>query len=171
MAGQRERGPVFGEGLGELSLSLMEIGQAADGGEVVGGQAPGLLELVPGGVQLAERRQRPGERHAGRRVRGMALQSLAAHPDGRRQVAAAPVLFGQLRKGNRRRVMFQPLAELVDAGILGHRHPGTDARLLGAGRSGFHVCPIVTGRTYFTVIVCDVVAFCPASSVTVKVAV
>ena len=49
----------------------------------------------------------------------MAREAFAADPHGLLGLAGAAVLLRQLRKGNRRRVGFDPASQIVDTGV-GH---------------------------------------------------
>jgi hypothetical protein len=47
-------------------------------------------------------------------------QASLAHCDGLVQITDAAVLFGKLRKSNRRRIPLDPASEIVDAWVVGH---------------------------------------------------
>ena len=78
----------------------------------------------------------------------MTSKTAAADIDGLLMPAGAPTLFGELRKRNRRRIVFDPASQVVQA-------------------DGFRHAAALEGRDYLlTMIVLKVLALCPASSVT-----
>ena len=79
-----------------------------------------MLELCLRLVELIERDQGAPQRYARRRVIGMTLQAGAADVRRSRGIARAPELLGQLREGNRRRVLLDPTPEILDALVGGH---------------------------------------------------
>jgi hypothetical protein len=47
-------------------------------------------------------------------------ETVAAGVDGFLTLSGAPQFFGQLREGNRRRILLDPASEIVDALVVGH---------------------------------------------------
>ena len=50
----------------------------------------------------------------------MPLESCAAHINGSFEIPGTPVLFRELRKRNRRRILLDPASKVFNPGVLGH---------------------------------------------------
>ena len=103
------------EGRGGVAVAVEDLGEAADRGQVLRRFRRHELEFEPRVVELAEIEQRPAERDPRRQVTGVPGQPFAADANGLLGLAGAPVLLGQLREGNRRRVGFDPAPQIVDS--------------------------------------------------------
>ena len=116
VAGQRQRALKVLERRGRVALAVEDFRQAADGGQVLRRLRGHELEFEARVVELPEVEQGPPQRDPRRQVAGMPGQPFAADPHRVLGLPGAPVLFGQLREGNRRRVGFDPASQIVDSG-------------------------------------------------------
>ena len=98
----------------------MNFGKAADRGKILGRALQHVLELGERGVEVVELEQRPSERDARRQISGMEFEAGAANVDGLLEPAGAPQFLGQLREGDRRRVLLNPAPKIFDALAVGH---------------------------------------------------
>ena len=121
VARQVQRGPVLRERLDKCAAAVMNAGEAANGGKIFGCALDHHLQLPLGVVVLSELDERPSQRHAGRQVAGMKGQSGAADLDGFGVLPCPPVLLGELRERDRRRILLDPASKVFDAGVVGHR--------------------------------------------------
>src|SRR5262245_2633360 len=60
----------------------------------------------------------------------VARQPVPAHLDGFLELADSPVLFGKLRKSNRRRILLDPTSKLLNPGVVGTHADQSTALLL-----------------------------------------
>ncbi len=116
VARQGERTLVIRERFGGLAVAVVNLGQAAHGGQVLRRFGDHELELAARLGQLAEVEQRAPEGHACRQVAGMTDQPVAADADGFVRLPRAAVLLRELREGDRRRVVLDPAPEFIDTG-------------------------------------------------------
>ena len=121
--GQRQGPAVLLERLALLSPLLMDLGQPPDGGEILGGRRQHLFELGLCGLQFALFDEGTAQRDVGREVRRMVDEAGAARLDGLFDPARPAQCLGQLREGNRRRILFEPALEFVDAELFSHDSP------------------------------------------------
>ena len=91
-----------------MAEPLVDLGEAADRGEVLGRGAEDGLELLARRVVVADFDERAAERDARGQVGGMPLQAGAAGLDRVVVAADAAELFREGRKRNRRRVREDP---------------------------------------------------------------
>ena len=98
---------------------MEDLRQAAYRGQILGRLTGDELEFEAGVVELPEVEQCSPEGHARRQIAGVAGEALAANPHGFLGLPGAAGLFRQLRKGNRRRVGFDPAPQIVDTRV-GH---------------------------------------------------
>jgi hypothetical protein len=98
----------------------VDIGEPADGRQVLRSQAQHVLELGPRLLVLADLEERPAERHAGRQVGRVPLEAGAADGDRLLAPPGAAVLFREGRKRNRRRIHLDPASQFFDARALSH---------------------------------------------------
>ena len=68
------------------------------------------------------------ERHARRRVRRVLAQAVARHPDRLPELAVLAQLLGELREQTRVRLLVEPLAQVVDAGVPGQENVPSERR-------------------------------------------
>jgi hypothetical protein len=81
---------------------------------------PHPFELALRIVDAAELEERAPQSDARREVFRMEFQAFAAGVDGVAPETETPVLFGQLRKGERGRVPLDPSPQVVDARAVSH---------------------------------------------------
>ncbi len=115
----------------QIASALMRVRNRPERGEIVGRTAQDRLEL---GLRLVEPRQsneRPPERDSRGEVAWVTDETCAAAPLGRFEIAGASVLFGKLRKGNRRRIGIDPRAKFGDSGIVGQKKYGIRLKVQG----------------------------------------
>jgi hypothetical protein len=86
----------------------VDLGERADCREVLRGRAQDVFELVPCFVEPALFQEGAPEGHARRDVRRMPLESGFARGNRVLELPCPPVLLGQGRKRNRRRVQLDP---------------------------------------------------------------
>ena len=106
------------EGLGafrRIATTVMDLRKSADSGKVFRRDAQHVFELFTRLVELPDFEERAPERDMRGNIRGMPLQSGLAGVDGFLKLTEAPVLFGQRRKRDRRRVQLDPAFEFFDA--------------------------------------------------------
>ena len=96
----------------------MNIRQLADSGQIVGGCFDHVLEFGCGFVEPIDFEQRAAERDARREIRGMLLQTRPGNLDRLVVLADATMLFGELRKGNRRRILLDPASKFFNPRIV-----------------------------------------------------
>src|SRR5207249_2937320 len=89
-------------------------------GEIVGRGLDDGLELAFGAVEVLQLDERAAERDARRDVARMLAETGAADVDGFLEAAGAPQLLGELRKRDRRRILLQASAKIIDARRIGH---------------------------------------------------
>jgi hypothetical protein len=88
------------------------VGESADGREVLWRRPQGLLEFVLGVFVVAELDERSSERDARRVIRRVHEETGAAHVHRFVEHARPAVLFRELGKRNRRRVLLDPSSEI-----------------------------------------------------------
>lgn len=93
----------------------MQLGERANGREVIGRHGDHALELGSRLVGAAERLQRAAERDPGRQVRGMPVESGKAHGNRVVEAARSPVLLGERAKCDGGRVLLDPALQFLDA--------------------------------------------------------
>ena len=107
---------------------MVDFGKAADGGEVLGRALQDAFELDLRLFELLQLDQRTPERHPRREIPGVYGQAGTADVYGLLKLAGAAVFLGQLREGNRRRVLLDPSSKIFQSLI------GCHPRL----RRGYH---------------------------------
>ena len=98
----------------------MDVGEGANGGQILWCAAQDLLELDRSRVELADLDQGAAERDARGDVRRVPQQSRAAGLDRFGEHSEAPVLLGERGEGNRRRVPLDPALQFLDSRRVGH---------------------------------------------------
>ena len=78
-----------------FSAPVVDLGEAADRCEVLGGRAQHVLELMPRLLEAAKLQQRTAEGYARREVGGVALQAGLTGGDGIIETSRTPVFLGQ----------------------------------------------------------------------------
>ena len=71
-------------------------------------------------IELSDVQERPAERDPRRKIPGMALEALAADVDRFLIPAEATAFFGELRKRNRRRIIFDPASKVFQSNAFRH---------------------------------------------------
>ena len=102
---------------------MVNLGDAADGRQVFRRGSEDVFQLGVRRVEVVHLEQRAPERDAGGQIAGMDREARAAGLDRLFVAASAPVLFGELRKRNRRRVLLDPASKLFNARIVRHVYP------------------------------------------------
>ena len=128
VARQAQRRAILHERFRERSAPVEHLGEAAYRRKVFRRALEDRFELAPCGIELLEFEQSAPERHARRQIARMDGQSRAAHLDGLLMLAGAPVLFGELRKGDRRGIFLDPPAKVFDSRVFRHARRAAVAR-------------------------------------------
>ena len=115
VACERQRAAVELERAFQIPAPLLDLGHAADGGEIVGRGLEDELQFRLGLLELPELDQRAAERDPCGEISGMAREAGAAALLRRLIVAGATVFLGQLGEGNRGRVGLDPASQIGDA--------------------------------------------------------
>ncbi len=151
---------------GGLLGSLMDLGELADGNQVVGSSVEHSQELGSSVLVSTQLEERASECHPGRQVRGVLGQASLADPDRFLAVAGSPVLFRKLRKSNRRRILLNPASKILNPRVIRHAldyRPCSGARSQGMSSSSSSSSS--AGLTSTTLPVVDDV---PVTSVTLR---
>ena len=117
---QRERRFVKHERLGELPTAMVNLRHAADGRQVLGRVFEHVFQLGLRRVEIVHLEQRATQRHAGGEIPWMDGKPGSAGCDRVFVAASPPVLFGELRKRNRRRVLLDPASKFFNTWIVRH---------------------------------------------------
>ena len=120
MPGQCEGGSVEPERLAQRPAAMVDLCNSADRRQVFRRGFKNVFQLAERGVEVVHLEQRATERHASGKITGMDCEPGSAGFDRVFVAARPPVLFGELRKRNRRRVFYDPASEFFYAGIVGH---------------------------------------------------
>src|SRR6185369_12506351 len=102
---------ILRERLAERPLLFQRLRERADRREIVRRVLDHLLELTLRLVELVQFEQGAAERHAGGVICGVNVEAGPAGVDRFLELSRAAVLFGELRKRNRRRVLLDPSSE------------------------------------------------------------
>jgi hypothetical protein len=117
---ESQRRAILHERVLELALAAQRVGKAADRGQVFRRRPQHLLEFVLRFFVLPKFDERATEGDTRRQIRRMDEEAGAAHVDRFLQHARPPVLFRQLGKSNRRRVLLDPSSEIFKTRRFGH---------------------------------------------------
>ena len=109
---ERERGPALHERRGNGALPLEHVGQSANRRKVLRRGTQHLLELLLRVLVLVELDERASESYARGQISRVRRQARAADIRGFVKHRRAAVLFRELRKSNRRRVLLDPSSEI-----------------------------------------------------------
>src|SRR5439155_16382712 len=115
-----ERGFVLLERFRQLAAPVMDFREAADRGEILWRGAKHERQLLARRIVLVRFDEGASERDARGEVRRVPLQAGAAGVDGVLIAAGAPVLLGERRKRNRRRVRLDPASKFFNPWIVRH---------------------------------------------------
>lgn len=111
----RQSRPVLGQRCDKGTLPVMGFREAFDRREILGGVLQDLLELLLRVFELTEIEKRASQGYTCGVIGGMNRETSATDIDGLLRLAGATVLFGELRKRNRRRVLLDPSSEFFEA--------------------------------------------------------
>jgi len=100
--------------------SLMDLRELTDCDEVVGRRIEDALKLGTRLVETAKLEKRPAEGDPRREIRRMLRKPRFADLHGLFAVSSPPVLFGKLRKSNRRRIPLDPASKVFNPRVVGH---------------------------------------------------
>src|SRR5262245_32855049 len=141
---QSDRRAIQGHRLRQIAAPLEDVAERTQGGEILRCILQDEVELPLRVIELAELQQRPAERHARGEISGMSVEAATADVDRFLVAAQAAAFFGELRKRNRRRILFDPASKVFQSGVV--RHPAAPE-----------------GRGYLLTTIClKVLALCPA---------
>ena len=106
--------------LRHVASTPMDVAQGAKRREILRRSLEHGFEFLLRFVELAEMQQRPAEGDARGKIPGMSGETAAANVDGFLMPAEAPALFGELRKRNRRRIVFDPASKVFQSNVVRH---------------------------------------------------
>lgn len=111
--------------LGCVPTLTMDLCQPFDRGEILRCCLEHRLEFTLGRLEMAETRERSAKRDPRRRV--PRVDGKAGATDGHRPLilTGAPVLLGELRKQNRRRILEDPASQFLETRTVRHRRQST----------------------------------------------
>ena len=115
-----EGGLVIAKRLAQRATSMMYFGDATNRCQVLGSGAEYPFELRLRRVELVNLEECPPERDARGKIPGMDGETGSAGVNRIFIQPGAAVLFGELRKRNRRRILLDPASKLFYAGIVRH---------------------------------------------------
>jgi hypothetical protein len=118
-----DRRSVLRHGVRGVAATPVHVAKRTNGREILGRALKDGFELLLRGVELVEVQQGPAERYARGKIRGMSGEAAAAHIDGFLMLAQATALFGELRKRNRRRIVFDPASKVFQSDAVRHAVP------------------------------------------------
>ena len=98
--------------------ALLDVRQLANGSQIVGRRFDHVLEFSRGFVEASHFDQRAPERHPRGQIGRMLVETGPGDFDGLFVLAGAAVLFGELRKRNRRRVLLDPASKFFNPRIV-----------------------------------------------------
>ena len=110
--GEHQRGLILTERAGRVAATPVDLGEAANGRQILGRTGNDAFEFELGFVEAVEGDKGAPEREPGGDIARMAAETGRAHLDGLAERARPPVLFGELRKRNRRRVLANPASKI-----------------------------------------------------------
>src|SRR5712691_10574540 len=117
---QGQSGAVLRQGLAKVPSSMIDLGQAANRGEIFARALEHQLELPLRIVQLIQFEEGASERDASGEVGGVNFEAGLADVDRLLELPGAPELLGELRKSNRRRILLDPASKVVDTSVVAH---------------------------------------------------
>ena len=98
----------------------MNVGELPNRRQIVGRRLDDELEFGRCLVKLPQFEQRAAQRDTGRQIRRVLNEAGPGHVDCVFQLTGAPMLFGQLRKRNRRRVPLDPASKVFNPRMVSH---------------------------------------------------
>ena len=124
MPGDAQRGLEIAQRLAELTLSMVNFAEPANGRKIFRRVLKHVLQLGLRFVEVVQLEERTPERDARGQITRMGREAAAAGGHRLFKAARAPVFFGELRKRDRRRVFFDPASKLFYAWVICHRRSG-----------------------------------------------
>ena len=115
-----ERRTIVAKCVGEVAAAIVDVRQAAKCRQILRRAPQHARELHFRAVEIVGFEKGSTERYTCGKVPRVNGEPGAADCDGVMKIAAPPVLFPELRKSKRRRVLVDPAAKLVDATIVSH---------------------------------------------------
>ena len=103
-----------------LARVRLELAHALQRQQVVGRGTKHVFDLGAGLSVLLQFQESPAERDASREVCGMVLEPRSAHLDGLAVIPCLAELLGEVGKGDRRRVFFNPAPKFVNPMTVRH---------------------------------------------------
>ena len=103
-----------------LAYAVMDLGKAANGGKVFRRQLEDVFELFSRVLQPADFDQRAAERDVSGQVGRMAHEAGCAGCNRLLETLGAPVLLGERREGDGRRVRLDPAFQFFNARSVRH---------------------------------------------------
>ena len=121
VACEAERGAVLRERVGQCPTPMEDLREAANRGEIFRGALEHQLELGLRVVEAVQLDQRPPERHARGEIAGVNRETRTTDLDRFLELRRAPMLLGELRKRNRRRIFLDPASKVFYPRIISHQ--------------------------------------------------
>jgi hypothetical protein len=119
----------------------MNLRQFANGNQVLGRGIEHAQEFSTCVLEAAEFKKSAAERDTGRQICRVLCETRLADPDGFFTVARPAILFGELRKRNRRRILLNPASKVFNPRVVRHvysldRYPEPNANFVLDPHSG-----------------------------------
>ena len=108
----------------QLPTAVVNLGEAANGREVLRCHAQHVFEMLLRLLVLVQFDERTSESDASGEVGGVPLQSGLAGGDGLFELTRAAVFLGKGGEGDGRRVHLDPAFQFLDARAVGHSNCG-----------------------------------------------
>ena len=106
--------------------TLFDIGHLANRAEVIGCRLEDIFELAGRFVVPTHFKQRTAKRDASGEIRWVLCEAGLADAHGLLELAGAPMLFGKLRKCNRRRILLDPASKFFNPWVVRHQRYGIE---------------------------------------------
>jgi len=120
VARERQRISILMQRFAELTVPMMDFGDAAYRREIFRSASQYQLQLGERVIELIELDEGAPERDARGEIARVDRETGAAGVDSFLTLPGAPQFFGELRKCNRRRILLDPASKIVDALVVGH---------------------------------------------------
>ena len=98
----------------------MDVCELSDRGQIVRSGSNDVFEFFRGFVEPPELEQCPTQRHPCGEIGRVLLKAGSRDFDRLFEIACSPVLFRELRKRNRRRILLDPASQFFYPRIVGH---------------------------------------------------
>src|SRR5690349_18774137 len=106
--------------------ALFDIGQLANRAEIIGCSLEDIFELAGRFVVPTHFKQRTAERDASGEIRRMLCEAGPADAHGVLELPGPSMLFGELRKSNRRRILLDPASKFFNPRVVRHKRYGIE---------------------------------------------